>query len=255
MTSISHSPPEGYEADAEFVTLCAWTRTVRYEGEWISVESYLARRYGIVTSHGMSPAAQQMMKAEVEAESAPLPDRQLTLGTQTALHSPRRLAAVKATALLGSGPTKGFDRLTRIGARLLGTPVTFISLVDGDRDVYLSHCGFGEPLASERQLTGQTFCHFTIEGEAPLVITDTRAHPVYRNVPTVSSLGVVAYLGAPLVLLSGEVVGAFCAIDFVPRAWTDAQIQDAVDLASIAVSEIESRHLTIGRQLDVQGKW
>jgi hypothetical protein len=247
-----HLPPTDYEADAEFVTLCAWTRTVRYEGEWISVEDYLKRRYGIVTSHGMSPAAQQMLEAEEGA--ARLPHSGRTLGTQTALRSPRRLAAVKATGLLDSGPTKGFDRLTRIGARLLGVPVTFISLVNSDRDIYLSHCGFAGSLASERQLTGQTFCHFTIEDEAPLAIPDTRAHPVYRNVPTVESPGVAAYLGAPLVLLSGEVIGAFCAIDFVPRAWTDAQIQDAVDLASLVVTEIESRHMAIGRQFGVSAK-
>ena len=126
--------------------------------------------------------------------------------------------------------------------------MTFISLVDDHRDFYLSHCGFGEPLASERQLTGQTFCHFTIEGEVPLVISDTRAHPVYRNVPTVESLGVAAYLGAPLVLLSGEVVGAFCAIDHVPRAWTDLHIQNAVDIASLVVSEIELRQAAIDSQ-------
>ena len=82
----------------------------------------------------------------------------------------------------------------------------------------------------------------------PLVISDTRAHPVYRNVPTVESLGVAAYLGAPLVLLSGEVVGAFCAIDHVPRAWTDLHIQNAVDIASLVVSEIELRQAAIDSQ-------
>ena len=120
--------------------------------------------------------------------------------------------------------------------------------MDDHRDFYLSNCGFGEPLASERQLAGQTFCHFTIEGEVPLVIPDTRAHPVYRSVPTVESLGVAAYLGAPLVLLSGEVIGAFCAIDQVPRPWTESQIQDAVDIASLVVSEVELRQAAIDSQ-------
>ncbi len=127
-------------------------------------------------------------------------------------------------------------------------PTTFISLVDDRRDFYLSHCGFGEPLASERQLTGQTFCHFTVETESPLVIPDTKAHPVYRTVPTVESLGVAAYLGAPLVLLSGEIIGAFCAVDVVPHAWTETQIQNAVDIASLVVSEIELRQAALDSQ-------
>ena len=59
------------------------------------------------------------------------------------------------------------------------------------------------------------------------------------------SLGVAAYLGAPLVLLSGEVIGAFCAIDQVPRSWTESQIQNAVDVASLVVSEIELRQAVI----------
>ena len=242
MVDHERSPSATGDAGTEFVTLCAWTRTVRFEGEWISVESYLQRRYGVIASHGMSPVARKVLEAEDEA----LAHHEPPSGPHTAQCSPRRLAAVRATGLVDSTPTKGFDRITRIGARLLRVPVTFVSLVEADRDFYLSHLGFGEPLASKRQLTGQTFCHFTIEGESPLVIPDTRADPVFRNVPTVESLGVAAYLGAPLVLLSGEVIGAFCAIDMVPRAWTDVQVQDAVDLASLVVTEIESRHMALG---------
>lgn len=159
---------------------------------------------------------------------------------------PQRLAALRETGLLDSPLTTGFDRITRLGAKLLDVPVTFISLVDEHRDFYLSHSGFAEPLASERQLTGQTFCHFTIEQEKPLVIPDTRADPVYRNVPTVESLGVAAYLGAPIVLASGAVIGSFCAIDQVPRDWTPQQVSEAEDLAALVVSEIELRYSIVG---------
>lgn len=235
---ISTSISDG-ATDDELVTLCAWTRKVRHGGEWLSVEKYLERRYGVLTTHGISPEAVARLEAEEEPQSVPADSG--SPETLSAQRSPRRLAAVRATGLLETAPIAGFDRLTRIGARLLGVPVTFISLVDEHQDFYLSHCGFGEPLASERRLTGQTFCHFTIEDEVPLVIPDTRADPVYRRVPTVESLGVAAYLGAPLVLVSGEVIGAFCAIDLTPRQWTSTQIQDAVDLASLAVSEIELR--------------
>ncbi len=44
--------------------------------------------------------------------------------------------------------------------------------------------GHQAALPSPRRLaairaTGQNFCHFTIEGETPQVIPDTKAHPVY----------------------------------------------------------------------------
>jgi len=37
------------------ITICAWSRTVEYQGEWISFEQYLLRRFNINTSHGLSP--------------------------------------------------------------------------------------------------------------------------------------------------------------------------------------------------------
>ena len=41
------------------VTVCAWSRTIEYQGEWISFEEYLKRRFNLDTSHGISPAEAQ----------------------------------------------------------------------------------------------------------------------------------------------------------------------------------------------------
>ena len=38
------------------VNMCAYSRTIEHEGEWISFEEYLRRRFHVETSHGMSPA-------------------------------------------------------------------------------------------------------------------------------------------------------------------------------------------------------
>ncbi|MCX6983044.1 MAG: ECF transporter S component [Verrucomicrobia bacterium] len=43
------------------VTVCAWSRTVEYEGEWISFEKYLLKRFNVNTSHGISPAEAEKM--------------------------------------------------------------------------------------------------------------------------------------------------------------------------------------------------
>lgn len=155
------------------------------------------------------------------------------------LRDPVRLAELRSTGLLDSAPNEIFDRITRLAASLLNVPATFVALVDAHRDFYLSNYGFGEPLASTRELTGETFCHFTVSGGVPLVIPDTRADPVYRNVPTVESLGVAAYLGIPLKLKSGVVIGSFCVIDKNPRAWTDAEIAHLQELAGVVIAIIE----------------
>lgn len=125
----------------------------------------------------------------------------------------RRIDALQQTGLLDTPAEESFDRLTRLAAKLIGAPATFISLVDERRDFYKSCFGFGEPLATTRQLEGRTFCHYSLVSDGPLLIPDTVADPVFREVPTVQSLGVRAYAGIPLVTAEGHAIGSFCAID------------------------------------------
>ncbi len=47
----------GAEHYRNLVTLCAWTRSVEYEGEWISFEEYLRRKFNLSATHGISPDA------------------------------------------------------------------------------------------------------------------------------------------------------------------------------------------------------
>ncbi|HUQ47112.1 MAG TPA: GAF domain-containing sensor histidine kinase [Gemmatimonadaceae bacterium] len=163
--------------------------------------------------------------------------------------APDRLAAVRDTQLLDTAAEEVFDRLTRLAVRLVGIPAAFISLVDANRDFYKSACGFGEPLATTRELAGLTFCHYTVQNKEPLIIPDTAADPVYRNVPTVKSLGVAAYVGVPLVI-NGQVVGAFCTIDTKPRDWTAGEIEVLTELAASAQREIELRMAVVASLAD-----
>ena len=157
------------------------------------------------------------------------------------IRDPERLRAVRQTGLLDTPAEESFDRLTRLAVRLVGVPVAFVSLVDADRDFYKSQCGFGEPLSTLRELQGTTFCHYAIASEGALVIPDTRADPVFREVPTVESLGVAAYAGIPIRDAFGHALGSFCAIDFQPRSWTAGDIEVLSELAHSAEREIELR--------------
>src|SRR5690349_13208415 len=118
----------------------------------------------------------------------PIPERSSTAAALAVVSDPARLAAVTATGLLDTATEASFDRLTRLAARLTGAPVTFISLVDEQRDFYKSCFGFPDPLATDRQITGTTFCHYALSSDGPLVIEDTLAHDEYRKVPTVETL-------------------------------------------------------------------
>ena len=52
---------------ADLVTMCAWSRTVEYQGEWISFEEYLKRRFNLDTSHGISPAESKKAFGDLKA--------------------------------------------------------------------------------------------------------------------------------------------------------------------------------------------
>ena len=158
-----------------------------------------------------------------------------------AVQSSTRLAEVRRTGLLDSPPDESFDRLTRLASRLIGAPAAFISLVDEARDFYVSAHGLQEPVATSRQLTGWTICHYAVAGSEPLVIPDTRAHPVYSQIPTVESLGVGAYLGVPLVTAAGEALGSFCVIDFQPHEWRELDVDVLREFAESTLREIELR--------------
>ncbi len=156
---------------------------------------------------------------------------------------PKRLRAVQESGLLDTS-SESFDRLTRLAHALLGVPATFLSIVDEDRDFYLSQVGFGEPLSTTRSLSGLTFCHLAIENDGPLAIDDTSVDPIHRSIPTVESLGVAAYLGVPIRLPDDQVLGSFCAIDHEPHAWTTLEQNVIVELARSAEREIALEQAT-----------
>jgi signal transduction histidine kinase len=189
-------------------------------------------------------------------QSAPTPvlPPPLTIDPQSAIADRERLEAVLQTSLLDTPPEESFDRLTRLAAKLIGVPATFISLVDQTRDFYKSCFGFGEPLSTTRQLEGRTFCHHAIVSSAPLVINDTTADPVFRAIPTVQSLGVRAYAGVPLMTDDGQAIGSFCAIDFAPRAWSALEIEILTELAASAMREIKLRSAVRAAQEAVRSR-
>ena len=54
----------------QIVTVCAWTGRVKYEGEWIRLEDYLNKRFGVSVSHGISKEAAEKMMQEMRQTKA-----------------------------------------------------------------------------------------------------------------------------------------------------------------------------------------
>jgi CHASE3 domain sensor protein len=49
----------------QVVTVCAWTGQVKLDGQWVRLDEYLQRRFGLSVSHGLSREAAEKMTAEL----------------------------------------------------------------------------------------------------------------------------------------------------------------------------------------------
>jgi two-component system, cell cycle sensor histidine kinase and response regulator CckA len=162
--------------------------------------------------------------------------------THSLLTRPDRLAALRQTGLLDTPPDEGFDRLTRMAARLLGASTSLVSLVTHDRQFFKSAIGLPEPWASSRTAPlSFSFCSTVVSTGEPLVVEDARRHPLLRHSPAIRELGWVSYAGVPLITRDGQVIGSFCVVDKMPRLWSERDLVLLQDLAASAVTEIELR--------------
>ncbi|CCE03056.1 HWE histidine kinase domain-containing protein [Bradyrhizobium sp. STM 3809] len=156
--------------------------------------------------------------------------------------APDRLTALLQTELLDSPPEPGFDRVTRLTTRLLQAPAAIIALVDRDRQFFKSSIGLCEPWASLRETPlSHSFCQHVVSSAEPLVVSDATVHPLVKDNLAIPILGVIAYLGVPLKLQNGEVIGALCAIDHEPRPWSEDDIAQITELSEIVMDEIALR--------------
>lgn len=160
----------------------------------------------------------------------------------TRVRDPERLAAVRSVDLLDTSGGAAFDRATRLATRLLGAPVALVSIIDRDRQFFPAQVGLQGHWAQDRQTPlSHSFCQFVVAGDEPLVVQDARDDEWLRDNGAIADLGVIAYAGFPLHAADGQPIGAFCAIQDEPRAWTDDDLEVLADLTAFVNDEIRLR--------------
>jgi signal transduction histidine kinase len=168
------------------------------------------------------------------------------------LHNAERLSRLRATGLLDAPAEAAFDRLTRLASRLLKAPLSTVTLVDADRQFYMSCAGMPEPLATTRGTPLEfSFCKHTVVLGRPLIVPDTRGHPVVGGNPAIEQFGVVAYAGIPLLTADGHALGTLCVMDYEVRHWTEDEVSNLIDLAASVSTEIELR-MDIAERVQVE---
>ena len=143
-------------------------------------------------------------------------------------------------AVRAAQPSESLDRIARLAAQLLGTPMAFVSLVGREEVTLVGR----HNMEVERVPRDAAFCAHTIQGDEPLVLPDTSADPRFSD-GAVTVAGVGFYAGAPLISPSGgHKLGALCIADDHARPGLDkGQRRLLTALARLVVDDLEQRRL------------
>ncbi len=152
----------------------------------------------------------------------------------------QRLRDLERHGVIGIASDAHFDRIIALASSIFATPIAVISLVEADRQWFLSHKG----LDVQETPREEAFCAHTIAGREPLVVTDARLDERFANNPLVTGLPHIRfYAGAPLRSADGHNLGTLCVIDREPRQLEPRQIEQLQWLADLVMREIDLRHL------------
>lgn len=150
-----------------------------------------------------------------------------------------RLASLHSLAVLDSPPEAEFDALVRAAAAVCEVPISLISLVDAERQWFKANYGLEGTSQTPREVA---FCAQTVARGELFEVEDAAEHPAFAQNPLVTGEPYVRfYVGAPIRLADGAVVGTLCAIDRLPRRLEDRQREVLQQLAVAAAQALEGR--------------
>ena len=150
-----------------------------------------------------------------------------------------RLAALRSYEVLDTAGEAAFDELVALAARLTGSSIAAVSLIDADRQWFKARHAL-DPSETHRDYA---FCaHAILKPERPLIVEDATADPRFRDNPLViGEPGIRSYLGVPLVNPDGHALGSLCVIDLATRRYDAAAVETMRTLARAVSVNLELR--------------
>lgn len=146
-------------------------------------------------------------------------------------------------------PEESFDRIARLAAASLRSPVAVVSMLDDDRHVVKSSVGItGRSRVWRKVPLALRYSRQAVSTARPIFVGNTAETRAMDDVEQPASDG-VAYAVVPVTTSDGQVVGTICVIDTAPHAWTHNEIGSLIDMAGLLMNELELRNdLSLKRQ-------
>jgi sigma-B regulation protein RsbU (phosphoserine phosphatase) len=151
------------------------------------------------------------------------------------LRESQRIDDLRSLNLLDTEPEDRFDRITRLATEFFHVSTAYVAFIESDRQWYKSRVG----LCPSQTSRGISFCQYTIAQDKPLVMPDTRLHPIGATHPFVVGKPFIRfYAGVPLAGPRGHKIGTFCIVDTEPRKFDEGDVAALVAFAALVEREI-----------------
>ena len=151
-----------------------------------------------------------------------------------------RLEALNRYQACGALRGAAFDDLARLAAFVCQTPISLVSLIDSQRQWFLSTTGVNM-CETSREVS---FCAHALIGPDMLVVPDAQADARFAQNPHVTAEPYIRfYAGVPLVTPDGYTLGTLCVIDRVPRTLSRGQKDALSSLSRLTMAQLEMHRL------------
>ncbi len=137
-----------------------------------------------------------------------------------------------------------YDRITELAAIACDTPVSVISLIDENRQWFISKAG---PISNETS-KHLAFCRYALTGTAIFLVEDASKDSRFnQNVLVTGDPGLRFYAGYPLIDPTGKAFGVLSVIDYQPKILTNNQKRAlellAIDIITLLVEQKQKKEL------------
>jgi diguanylate cyclase (GGDEF)-like protein len=134
------------------------------------------------------------------------------------------------------------QNLCELAADIVGTPVSLVSLLGENEQVFAARHG----IAISGTSRDVAFCAHTIMDSAPLLVEDATQDPRFADNSLVTGEpGIRAYAGVPIETSPGLRVGTICAIDYKPRRFSRSQVAKLKRIGLIGAAILNGHRTTM----------
>ncbi len=151
-----------------------------------------------------------------------------------------RLLALNRLGLVNPDREPVLDHITEKLARIFEAPMTAITLVDRERQLFKAHTGLPEGLAEDEDSPRDlSICGHVVAADGLVVVKDLQRDRRFAKNPMLTKHSIRFYAGVPIHASNGQPIGALCIMDSSPRGFSKREQRMLEENAAEVAEELE----------------